>query len=76
MAVSLAGRWAVGSVLKFIPGAGTIVGSALNATVAGATTRTIGKAYIKFLYQFIEERGRVPTADEILEIFPAFYKSN
>ncbi len=74
MAVSLAGRWAVGSVLKFIPGAGTIVGSALNATVAGATTRTIGKTYIKFLYQFIEERGRIPTADEILEIFPAFYK--
>ncbi len=76
MAVSLAGRWAVGSVLKFIPGAGTVVGSALNATVAGATTRGIGKTYIKFLYQFIEERGRVPTADEILEIFPAFFKAS
>ncbi len=74
MAISLAGRWAVGSALKFVPGAGTIVGSALNAAVAGATTRAIGKAYINFLYQFIEERGRVPTADEILEIFPAFYK--
>ncbi len=76
IAVSLAGRWAVGSVLKFIPGAGTVAGSVLNAAVAGATTRTIGKTYIKFLYGFIEEHGRVPTADEILEIFPAFYKGN
>ncbi len=76
IAVSLAGRWAVGSVLKFIPGAGTVVGSVLNATVAGATTRTIGKAYIRFLYDFIEDNGRVPTADEILEIFPKFYKAS
>ncbi len=76
IAVSLAGRWAVGSVLKLVPGAGTVVGSVLNATVAGATTRTIGKTYIKFLYGFIEQHGRVPTADEILEIFPRFYKAS
>jgi uncharacterized protein (DUF697 family)/GTP-binding protein EngB required for normal cell division len=75
LAVSLAGRWAIGSALKFIPGAGSVIGGALNAVVAGAVTRAIGKAYSKFLYTFIETNGRVPTAEEIFDIFPKFYKA-
>jgi uncharacterized protein (DUF697 family)/GTP-binding protein EngB required for normal cell division len=75
LAASLAGRWAVGSVLKFIPGPGTVIGSALNAAVAGALTRTMGRTYIRFLYEFLEKNGRVPDADEVLAIFPLFYKN-
>jgi uncharacterized protein (DUF697 family)/GTP-binding protein EngB required for normal cell division len=76
LALSLAGRWAVGSVLKFIPGPGSIIGAALNAVAAGAITRTMGRAYMGFLYQFIETNGRAPSAEEILQIFPSFYKTS
>jgi predicted GTPase len=74
LAASFAGKWAVGNVLKFIPGPGSIVGSALNAAVAGAITRGIGTAFIRFLYRFMERNNRVPSADEILDVFPTFYK--
>ncbi len=76
LAASLAGRWAIGSVLKFIPGPGSIIGSVLNAAVSGAITRTMGRTFIRFLYEFLETNGRVPSADEIMAIFPSFYKDN
>ena len=75
LALSTAGSWAVGNVLKFIPGPGTVLGAALNATVAGAMTKTLGFTYIKFIYSFVETNGRVPTAAETIEIFPIFFKA-
>lgn len=75
LALSVAGGWAVGNLLKFIPGPGTAIGAVLNAGVAGAMTQGLGKTYIKFIYTFIETNGRVPTANEVFEIFPSFYKA-
>ena len=75
LALSTAGSWAVGNVLKFVPGPGTVLGAALNATVAGAMTKTLGFTYIKFIYSFVETNGRVPTAAETIEIFPIFFKA-
>ncbi len=75
VAAATAGRWVVGSALKLIPGPGTVLGSMLNAAVAGAMTRTIGMTYVRFLYDFLEANGRVPIADEIMKIFPAFYEN-
>jgi small GTP-binding protein len=75
VAAATAGRWVVGSALKLIPGPGTVLGSMLNAAVAGAMTRTIGLTYVRFLYDFLETNGRVPVADEIMKIFPAFYQN-
>jgi len=75
LALSVAGGWALGSLLKFIPGPGTVIGAVLNATMAGAMTQTLGKTYIRFVYSFMETHGRVPTASEIFEIFPSFYKA-
>lgn len=76
MAVVMAGGWVLGSVLKFIPGPGSVMGAVVNASVAGGMTRTLGRAYIRFLYQFIDKNGRLPSADEIFGIFPSFYKTS
>ena len=74
LAATLAGRWAVGSALKFIPGPGSVIGGVLNAAIAGTLTRAMGKAYIRFLYDFLEVNGRVPRAEEILLMFPKLMK--
>lgn len=75
LAISQMGQWAVGTALKFIPGPGSILGAALNATVAGAMTKTLGTTYIRFLYSFIETNSRAPTSDEVQAIFPGFFKA-
>lgn len=43
---TMAGRYAVTSLLKFIPG-GAIAGSAISATVAGSLTRAVGFAWAR-----------------------------
>lgn len=75
LAITVAGGWAVGNLLKFIPGPGSAIGAVLNAGMAGAMTQTLGKTYINFIYTFIETNGRVPTTNEVFEIFPSFYKT-
>jgi uncharacterized protein (DUF697 family)/predicted GTPase len=75
LAVSVAGRWAIGNALKLIPGPGSIIGGALNAGIAGSLTLTLGRVYINFLHGFIQANGRVPLADEIVENFPTYYKA-
>lgn len=39
----------LGNVLKLIPGAGSIAGGAINATIALGTTKVMGNAYIAYL---------------------------
>lgn len=43
---TMAGRYAVTNLLKFIPG-GAIAGSAISATVAGSLTRAVGLAWAR-----------------------------
>jgi uncharacterized protein (DUF697 family) len=43
---TMAGRYAVTNLLKFIPG-GAIAGSAISATVAGSLTRAVGIAWAR-----------------------------
>ncbi|MFJ6428343.1 GTPase family protein [Microbacterium maritypicum] len=45
VAVSAAGRSAVAGLLKFIPGAGTVVGGVISGTVASTFTLAIGYAW-------------------------------
>ncbi|RDU67456.1 GTP-binding protein [Helicobacter didelphidarum] len=47
--VGFAAKVAVGSVLKFVPFIGTLTGGAINATVAGTTTKAMGELYIAYL---------------------------
>lgn len=74
LALSFAGRWVVGNAVKFIPGAGSIIGAALNAGLAGSLTLSLGRLYIAFLSAFIETNGRVPLAEEILAKFPEYFR--
>lgn len=43
---TLLGKTVVTNILKFIPGAGTVVGGAISAGTAGVITAALGEAYI------------------------------
>lgn len=45
------GKSAVGNLIKLIPGAGSMAGGMVNATVAGALTYALGAAFNETLYQ-------------------------
>ena len=42
-------RAALGTALKFIPGAGSLAGGMINGTVAAATTEMMGQTFIAYL---------------------------
>lgn len=48
---ALLGRTAVSTLLKFIPGAGTVIGGAISASTAAIITGALGEAYIKIMEQ-------------------------
>ena len=49
--ISNLGKSVSGSLLKLIPGAGTIIGGAINATVAGSITKAIGEVCSMICYR-------------------------
>ena len=53
------------SLLKMIPGIGTLAGGAINAAVAGGLTKALGEAYLDYLVGHIRKYGQWPTLDEI-----------
>lgn len=53
--MSIIGKSLAGSLIKFIPGAGTIVGGLINATVASSLTYSLGYALSKFAEQVYVE---------------------
>lgn len=69
LAATVAGRLIVGQLLKFLPG-----GSLVNAGVAAAVTTALGEAYLAFLLAFHQRMGRMPSVDEIVGEFSAFWK--
>ncbi|MBN1874304.1 MAG: 50S ribosome-binding GTPase [Anaerolineae bacterium] len=74
---TIAGRAAVGSLLKFIPGVGSVVGGTINAGVAGTLTTIFGEAYITTLYVLTKDNpDRIPTAEEIRDEFMHQLKSS
>lgn len=64
---TMTGRSIAGNLLKFVPGIGTLIGSAINATTAATVTTAFGEAYIRSLETLFKRRqGEPPTAEEIL----------
>ena len=67
---TVAGRAAVGALLKLIPGAGSVIGGGINAGVAATLTTAFGEAYITTLYMLTKDNpDRIPTAEEIRDEF-------
>ena len=48
-------KLAVGSLLKIIPGLGSIAGGAMNAAIAATTTKLMGHAYLSYLDDNFDE---------------------
>ena len=58
----------VGSLLKLIPGVGSVIGGAINATTAIALTTAFGEAYIATLDAlFAKHGGEPPSQQEVLD---------
>lgn len=77
-AIANAGKTAVSSVLKLIPGAGSIIGGAVSATTAFAITETIGFAYIRVMENYFNnDTGHVElpvNIKDIVDTFQLFFK--
>lgn len=71
---TLAGRSILSSLLKMIPGAGSVVGGTIAAATAAALTTAFGEAYIAALDMlFIQNDGEPPTSEEVAEAFKTKY---
>ncbi|KQA30865.1 YcjF family protein [Vibrio cholerae] len=72
-ALAQVGKTVVSNVLKFIPGAGTLIGGAISAATAVAITEAVGHAYIAVLEQFFDmEIGEVvlpENSERIISVF-------
>ncbi len=75
-AVAQVGRTLANGLLKFIPGAGSVVGAAISGTTAVIITEGIGFAYLKVLEKcFNDETGEVELPDEV-DMITSLFKEN
>lgn len=76
-ALAQVGKTIVANALKFIPGAGSIIGGAVSASTAIAITEAVGHAYIAALENFFDmEAAEVifpENSDRILSIFKEMF---
>ncbi len=74
---TMAGRYAVTSLLKFVPG-GAVAGSAISATVAGALTKAVGHAWANVCEYAVglDEEQRIAFLDspQVADQFVTFLK--
>ena len=51
--ISNSGIWMAGTLLKLVPGVGTLLGGVINASVAGSITYAVGSATVELCESFI-----------------------
>lgn len=75
--ISNSGIWAAGTLLKLIPGVGTILGGIINASVAGSITYAVGAATIELCELFIVRNleGVTETFTEFARTAAPFFES-
>lgn len=62
---TLAGKQFVTSLIKLIPGLGTVIGGTISAATAGTLTYALGEAYIQLMILLYE--GKISNEDLVLE---------
>ena len=74
---TMAGRYAVTSLLKFVPG-GAVAGSAISATVAGTLTKAVGHAWARVCEYALglgdSERSAFLESPQVTEQFLGYLK--
>ncbi|MDM1369843.1 GTPase [Myroides marinus] len=77
LVISNLGKSAVGSLLKFIPGLGTIAGGVINAGVAGAITYAMGTTMNKLLNILSKKviEGNEAAINEFVSNFDTMFKT-
>ena len=64
---TITGRMLVGSIIKMIPGLGSIAGATINGAAAMAITSALGEAYIVFLTKiYSASPSHDPSFDEVI----------
>ena len=76
---TMAGRYAVTNLLKFVPG-GAVAGGAISATIAASMTKAVGIAWARVcelaLAMDDDARDRFWTSGAVAEQFIVFFKQN
>ncbi|MBC6437016.1 MAG: DUF697 domain-containing protein [Rhodobacteraceae bacterium] len=77
VAATSGGSALTASIMKFVPGAGTLAGSAIGGTTASAITGAIGRVYMMFLHKLCEANGNnPPQTSQVVRQFGEFYKEH
>jgi len=70
LGATFTGQAIVSGLLKLVPGAGTVAGAIISASVATSLTTMFGEAYVAVLSRLMEQRaGEFPTAEEVAKAF-------
>lgn len=74
LAVTFGARMLAGSILKLIPGVGSIAGGAINAGLASSATYGLGHGFTEYLCRFFRREHRMPAGEELARGFAAFWQ--
>lgn len=74
LAVTFGARMLGGSILKLIPGVGSVVGGAINAGLASSATYGLGHGFTEYLCRFFLREHRMPAGEELARGFQAFWE--
>ncbi|HSP79771.1 MAG TPA: DUF697 domain-containing protein [Myxococcaceae bacterium] len=70
LGATFTGQSVVSGLLKLVPGAGTLVGGLISASVAATLTTLFGQAYVAVLSRLMAQRaGELPSAEEVARAF-------
>ncbi len=74
LAVTFGARMLGGSILKLIPGVGSIAGGVINAGLASSATYGLGHGFTEYLCRFFRREHRMPAGEELARGFAAFWE--
>ncbi len=74
LAVTFGARMLGGSILKLIPGVGTLAGGVINAGLASSATYGLGHGFTEYLCRFFRREHRMPAGEELAKGFAAFWE--